>query len=98
MLVTASPVQARPFDPSAAMVLEAQWDRPQCAGAARGHAMPSARSHGDAIMASMGSLAHYMQELSFVGFAIRDFLHEGNGDLWLAALERAAPLRSLHPD
>ena len=37
-------------------------------------------------MASMGSLAHYMQELSLAGFALRDFLHEGNGDLWLAAL------------
>ena len=37
-------------------------------------------------MASMGSLGHYMQELSASGFAIRDFLHEGNGDIWLAAL------------
>jgi hypothetical protein len=38
-------------------------------------------------MASMGSLGHYMQEASHEGFAIRDFLHEGNGDIWLAALE-----------
>jgi hypothetical protein len=37
-------------------------------------------------MASMGSLAHYMQELSAVGYSIRDFLHEGNGDLWAGAL------------
>ena len=45
------------------------------------------RPGGDEIvMASMGSLAHYMQELSHDGFALRDFLHEGNGDLWLAAL------------
>ena len=36
-------------------------------------------------MASMGSLAHYMQELSASGYALRDFLHEGNGD----ALDRA---------
>jgi hypothetical protein len=27
-----------------------------------------------------------MQELSPEGFALRDFLHEGNGDIWLAAL------------
>ena len=40
----------------------------------------------------MGSLGHYMQEASGAGFAIRDFLHEGNGDIWLAALER--PYRS----
>ena len=42
-------------------------------------------------MASMGSLAHFMQELSHDGFRIRDFLHEGNGDIWLAALEYPDP-------
>ena len=38
-------------------------------------------------MASMGSLGHYMQEASRAGFQLRDFLHEGNGDIWLAALD-----------
>jgi hypothetical protein len=47
-----------------------------------------ARYRGESIMASMGSLGHYMQETSRDGFNIRDFLHEGNGDIWLAALER----------
>jgi hypothetical protein len=37
-------------------------------------------------MASMGSLGHYMQETSRAGFRLRDFLHEGNGDIWLSAL------------
>jgi hypothetical protein len=46
---------------------------------------------GEKIMASMGSLGHYMQEASTAGFAIRDFLHEGNGDIWLAALEGPRP-------
>ena len=46
---------------------------------------------GMKIMASMGSLGHYMQETSRAGFAIRDFLHEGNGDIWLAALEGPYP-------
>ena len=46
---------------------------------------------GDTIMASMGSLGHYMQEMSRDGFAIRDFLHEGNGDIWLAALDWPQP-------
>jgi hypothetical protein len=32
-----------------------------------------------------------MQEMSRSGFAIRDFLHEGNGDIWLAALESPRP-------
>ena len=35
--------------------------------------------HGEKILASMGSLAHYMQELSRDGFRIADFIHEGNG-------------------
>ena len=42
-------------------------------------------------MASMGSLGHYMQDLSRSGFDIRDFLHEGNGDIWLYALENPRP-------
>ena len=37
-------------------------------------------------MASMGSLGHYMQQMSAQGFAIKDFLHEGNGDIWTTAL------------
>jgi hypothetical protein len=38
-------------------------------------------------MMSMGSLAHYMHDLSREHFAIHDFLHEGNGEVWKAALE-----------
>ena len=49
-------------------------------------------------MASMGSLGHYMQETSRAGFAIRDFLHEGNGDIWLAALEGPRPFARLDAD
>jgi hypothetical protein len=32
-----------------------------------------------------------MQELSPEGFSLRDFLHEGNGDIWLAALNTPRP-------
>jgi hypothetical protein len=39
-------------------------------------------------MMSMGSLGHYMHDLSAQGFDIRDFLHEGNGDIWALALTR----------
>ncbi len=42
---------------------------------------------GEKILASMGSLAHYMQELSHAGFDIADFIHEGNGVIWNLALE-----------
>jgi hypothetical protein len=34
----------------------------------------------------MGSLAHYMQELSANGFHIADFINEGNGEIWNLAL------------
>jgi hypothetical protein len=78
----------RPFDPKAAMVLEAQWDVPRGVARRAVTACLPAPGGRETVMASMGSLAHYMQELSRDGFELRDFLHEGNGDLWLAALER----------
>jgi hypothetical protein len=83
--------ELRPLDPSAAMVVEAQWDRPNTPERARVTACIGRLEPGAKIMASMGSLGHYMQETSRSGFAIRDFLHEGNGDIWLAALVRPQP-------
>jgi len=79
--------ELRPLDRSAPMVIEAQWDRPNTADRARVTACIGQLEPGAKIMASMGSLGHYMQEASRQGFSIRDFLHEGNGDIWLAALE-----------
>ncbi len=72
------------------MVVEAQWDRPN-AVRATGDGLSRGGLRGETIMASMGSLGHYMQELSQSGFALRDFLHEGNGDIWLNALTRPRP-------
>ena len=84
-------VELRPLDLTAPMVVEAQWDRPNVP--VRQHVTDCLRAGyaGDTIMASMGSLGHYMQELSLAGFNIRDFLHEGNGDIWLAALVHPRP-------
>lgn len=42
--------------------------------------------NGTPILASMGSLAHYMQDASAIGLRVRDFLHEGNFYLWDAAM------------
>ncbi len=81
----------RPLDQRAPMVLEAQWDRPNRLGRAAVTAALVGSYDRQPIMASMGSLAHYMQELSLEGFAIRDFLHEGNGDIWQAALVSPYP-------
>jgi hypothetical protein len=80
-----------PFDSKAPMVLEAQWDIPDHHGREIVTAYLRTHFHDGPIMASMGSLGHYMQELSRAGFRIRDFLHEGNGDLWKAALATPQP-------
>jgi hypothetical protein len=72
---------------AAPMLVEAQWDRGASIGR-RGVTACLARDYtGDKVLASMGSLAHYMQELSNNGFAIADFINEGNGDIWNLALQ-----------
>jgi hypothetical protein len=81
-------VELHPFDMQAPMVVEAQWDRVNVAPRQAVTHCLRARYRGETIMASMGSLGHYMQETSRDGFNVRDYLHEGNGDIWLAALDR----------
>ena len=71
--------------------MEAQWDRPNIAARAAVTGCLKDGYSGGSIMASMGSLGHYMQDLSKAGFSIRDFLHEGNGDIWLNALFTPRP-------
>jgi hypothetical protein len=80
-------VQNPPFSPGAPMVLEAQWDVPHSRARQAVTACLAERREGEAILASMGSLAHYMQELSRGGFDIADFVHEGNGEIWVSALK-----------
>ena len=78
--------ELHPLDAHAPMVLEAQWDRVNVEPRRAVTQCLKARYRGESVMASMGSLGHYMQETSRDGFNLRDFLHEGNGDIWLAAL------------
>jgi hypothetical protein len=87
VLVTLTLFALPPFAANAPMVREAQLDRP--AGRARQAVSDClAREYrGEKVLASMGSLAHYMQELSWHGFALRDFVNEGNGIIWEVALE-----------
>jgi hypothetical protein len=87
-LLVLTVIELHPLDDRAPMVVEAQWDRVNVAPRHTVTTCLRARYHGETIMASMGSLGHYMQETSRDGFNVRDFLHEGNGDIWLAALER----------
>jgi hypothetical protein len=64
------------------MLIEAQLDRTNSAGRRTVTECLKNSYDGTTIMASMGSLAHYMQELSLAGFDLKDFLHEGSGPIW----------------
>jgi hypothetical protein len=81
-------IEAHPLDRMAPMVLEAQLDARNTAGRRSVTAYLQAHWDGEPILASMGSLAHYMHDLSYAGFDISDFVHEGNGELWKAAFNR----------
>lgn len=85
-------LESPPLDPRAAMVREAQLD-PNVVPRQAVTACLVEDYRGGGIMMSMGSLGHYMHELSKAGFAIRDFLHEGNSPIWDSAFTRGpAPL------
>jgi hypothetical protein len=78
---------AKPLDAQAPMVQEAQWDVPFSQGRRHVTACLMREYRGERILASMGSLAHYMQELSHEGINIRDFVHEGTLPYWQEAIE-----------
>jgi len=80
-------IESPPTDQRTPLLLEAQWDRPFSAGRRAVTACLAREYRGERILASMGSLAHYMQELSGAGFDIADFVNEGNGTIWELAME-----------
>jgi hypothetical protein len=74
-----------PLDRRAPLVVESQRDAENRRGR---QAVTDYLHHhwdGATVMMSMGSLAHYMHDLSAVGFDVRDFLQEGNEQLWVHA-------------
>src|SRR6202022_725434 len=64
-----------PLNAAAPMVQEAQWDRANSVGRQQVTRCLMREYHHEPILASMGSLAHYMQELSREGLNIRDLVH-----------------------
>ena len=86
LIVTVAVIQAHPLDRTAPLIKESQRDAANKAGRAAVTAYLVQHYDGTTIMMSMGSLGHYMHDLSAKGFRIRDFLHEGNGDIWALAL------------
>jgi hypothetical protein len=81
-LLAAVTMQAPPFDREAPMIVEAQLDRQNGIGRRAVTDCLQRSYDGTTILASMGSLAHYMQELSLAGFDLDDFVHEGSGPIW----------------
>jgi hypothetical protein len=81
-------IQSSPFSARAPMIAEAQRDASNKIG--REAVTGYLRQHWDrtTIMMSMGSLAHYMHDLAALDMRIRDFLQEGNEQLWVHASAR----------
>jgi len=86
-VVVAAVVESPPWSLTAPMIAEAQWDVPRTLERRSVTECLGGEYRGDKILASMGSLAHYMQELSRERLGIADFIHEGNGAIWELALE-----------
>jgi hypothetical protein len=86
ILVGSLLIESPPWNLQAPMLIEAQWDRGASVGRRDVTACLARDYRGEKVLASMGSLAHYMQELSANGFHIADFINEGNGEIWNLAL------------
>ncbi len=85
-VLAAAVATEHPWKTDAPMIREAQWESPYREARGTVTAYLTAHFDGQPILISMGALAHYMQTLSGAGFDIRNFIHEGNADLWDAAL------------
>jgi hypothetical protein len=94
LLVGVTMLQSPPWWREAPMLAESLWDRSASEARHRVTSCLSAGYRGEKILASMGSLAHYMQELSREGFTVTDFVHEGNGILWEFAMQTGPRLHA----
>jgi hypothetical protein len=80
--------QSAPLDHGAPLVVESRRDAANMRGREAVTDYLRAEWDGATIMMSMGSLAHYMHDLSSLGIDVRDFLQEGNEQLWVHAATR----------
>jgi hypothetical protein len=87
LLLASTVIESPPWSGAQAPVIaEAEWDVPVSLQRREVTACLAPAYRGEKVLASMGSLAHYMQELSAQGFALADFVNEGNGTLWDIAM------------
>ena len=78
--------ETHPLDRQAPIVVESQREAVNMDGRRVITAYLEAHHDGRTIMMSMGSLGHYMHDLSLARFPIKEFLHEGNGEIWRFAM------------
>lgn len=90
LLAAVTIAETPPFPRTSPMLAEAQWDKPRSRERQHVTACLRAQYDGAPILASMGSLAHYMQETSHAGFHLRDYIHEGIGQIWTSSLDLGA--------
>ena len=76
----------KPYDYTAPMIAEARREERHQRARQAVTAALQARWDGSPILMSMGSLAHYMHDLGREGFDLADFIHEGTGEIWTAAV------------
>ena len=79
-------LQSWPIDHTAPLVLESQRETANMIGRRAITAYLQEHYDGAPIMMSMGSLGHYMHDLSLAGFDLKVFLHEGMGEIWTFAM------------
>lgn len=94
LLIASTLIESPPWSLTRPLLVEAQLDAANSLERQRVTACLAPRYHGEKVLASMGSLAHYMQELSHEDFAVADFIHEGNGAIWNQALETGPALHA----
>jgi hypothetical protein len=90
LLAFVSVFETPPFPATSPMIAEAQWDKAHSRERQRVTACLRQTYDGAPILASMGSLAHFMQETSRIGLSIHDYIHEGIGQIWTSSLEGGA--------
>lgn len=85
-VVVAALVETPPLSRTSPIVLEAQRDRPNALERMKVTDCLTENYDHTLILASMGSLAPYMQETAHKGFGIRQYIHEGIWPIWNESL------------
>ncbi|HXW06943.1 MAG TPA: hypothetical protein VD833_17050 [Vicinamibacterales bacterium] len=89
LVIALAILETPPLSGRSPMVIEAQRDAENARGRQRVTQCLTESYDQTPILASMASLAHYMQETAWIGLSIRQYIHEGIGQLWADSLAEA---------